>query len=590
MIAGCRSFCCIFISAMVAGLIFFLTCFASPSIAAEGPALVPQPVEVKIESGEFTIGPATKVLYTKGDARLADAADYLAGRLSLAFGEKVAAGPSDAADAADAVPGAILMTTTGADPGLGEEGYTLVVRKNGVVIRAAKAAGAFYGGITLLQLAPPEAFRAPAIVEGKLGGRQTVATPRPADKPNVSKALPVEKLVVPCATIRDKPRFAWRGLLIDPARHFWTIDELKQYVDYLAIHKLNILQIHFTDNSNWTVEVRRYPNLTPEKALNAADPRREKNQTYYDLARHYYTQDELKSLVVFARKRFVTIVPEIEMPGHAGGLLRGCPECGCTVDLTGPDRGEICPGREETYEILRNILEEMLEIFPSQYIHIGADECTKKNWEKCAACRKRMKDEGLENVTGLHGYFVRRMADYLDKKGRTLVGWNEILESGTKPGAIGMCYRVNRKARRQIEMAAAHGQRLVMTPPAHCYFDYWQSPKTEDEPESFPDHRMVTLRQAYELQPLPDYVKRIDPNLVLGVQGTQWCEFMKSFPHVLYQTYPRACAMSEVAWSAEPAEGRDYAEFFHRLQTHLKRLDAAGINYRKPTEIDRPKK
>ncbi len=589
MIPGSRSLRCTIIPSPLVGipcLLAYLTvslvCFASP--AAESPALIPQPVKMRIESGHFTMTPATKVLYTKGDSQLADAADYLAGRLSLAFAKKVTA---VATDAVDAVSGAILMTTAEADPKLGEEGYSLKVTTTAVVIRAPKAAGAFYGGITLLQLAPPEAFRAPAMVEGKLGGRQTVPPPRPADEPNVSNAPPVDKLDVPCATVWDKPRFTWRGLLIDPARHYWTIDELKQYVDYLALHKMNKLQIHFTDHQNWTVEVKRYPNLTLEKARNAADPEREKNATYYDRARHYYTPDELRSLVAFAKKRFVAIVPEFEMPGHCGGLLRGCPECGCTVDGKRMGGGDICPGQEKTYEVLQNILDEMLDIFPGRYIHIGADECSKRNWPKCADCQARMKDEGLKTVTELHGYFVGRMSDYLQKKGRTLVGWDEILESGAKPGAIGMYWRSG-TSDELVKKAANNGQFLVMTPTAHCYFDYWQSPEKENEPQGF-GGSVITLRRAYELQPLPDHIRQIDPKLVLGAQANLWCERMKSFPHILYQTYPRACALGEIAWSDEPSGGlRDYAEFYRRLQFHLQRLDAAGINYRKPTEIDKP--
>jgi len=582
MITRSRSRFCTVVLTLLARLTVSLACCTS--LAADGPALIPQPVERKIGAGQFTLTPATKVLFTKGDARLADAADYLAGRLSLAFGKKVSAAPTDAADTE---PGAVLMSTVGAIPELGDEGYWLVVEDNGVTIRAPKAAGAFYGGITLLQLAPPEAFRAPAMVEGKLGGPQTVPPPRPADEPNIPTAAPVEKLVVPCGTVWDKPRFVWRGLLIDPARHYWTIDELKQYVDYLALHKLNKLQIHFTDHQNWTVEVGRYPNLTPEKARNAADPERVRNQTYHHLARHYYTPDELKSLVAFAQKRFVSIVPEFEMPGHCGGLLRGCPKCGCTVDGKKMGGGEICPGQEQTYDVLQNVLDEMLEIFPGKYIHIGADECGKRNWTKCADCQKRMKDEGLKDVTELHGYFVSRMSDYLQKKGRTLVGWDEILESGAKPGAIGMYWRSGRSDE-LVRKAAHNGQFLVMTPTAHCYFDYWQSPEKENEPQGF-GGSVITLRRAYELQPLPDQITQIDPKLVLGVQANLWGERMKSFPHILYQTYPRACALCEVAWSPEPDGGRDYAEFFQRLKTHFKRLDAAGINYREPTEIDQPK-
>lgn len=556
----------------------------SVSSAADPPALLPQPVRMRIESGHFVVSPVTEVLFAKGDGRLADAAEYLASRLSLAFGKKVTIRPTDATDA---LPDTIMMTAAGADSELGEEGYSLAVTTHGVVIRAPQAAGAFYGGITLLQLASPEAFRRPAMVEGQLGGKPSAPPSRPADEPNISQAEPVDKLIIPCVTVWDKPRFAWRGLLIDPARHFWTIDELKQYVDYLAIHKLNKLQIHFTDHENWTVEVSRYPNLTPDKTRNASDPARETNQTYQNLARHYYTHDELRSLVAFAAKRFVTIVPEFEMPGHCGGLLRGCPECGCTVDSKKVGGGEICPGQEETYAILQNILDEMLDIFPSQYIHIGADECGKQNWTECADCRKRMQDEGLESVTELHGYFVSRMSDYLQRKSRTLVGWDEILESGAKPGAIGMYWRSG-QADELVSKAANHGQFLVMTPTAHCYFDYWQSAEKENEPQGFGD-AVITLRRAYELQPLPDHIRQINPGLVLGAQANLWGERMESFPHLLYQTYPRACALCEIAWSPEPDGGHDYAEFFRRLQTHLQRLDAAGINYREPTDVDEPK-
>ena len=199
-----------------------------------------------------------------------------------------------------------------------------------------------------------------------------------------------------------------------------------------------------------------------------------------------------------------------------------------------------------------------------------------------------MKDEGLKDVTGLHGYFVSRMSDSLQKKGRTLVGWDEILESGAKPGAIGMYWRSGRSDE-LVKKAARNGQFLVMTPTAHCYFDYWQSPEKENEPQGF-GGSVITLRRTYELQPLPDHIKQVNPNLVLGAQANLWGERMKSFPHILYQTYPRACALCEVAWSPEPDGGRDYAEFFRRLQTHFKRLDAAGINYREPTEVDKPKK
>jgi len=553
----------------------------APALGQHQPALIPKPVHVSMAAGQFAITPATKVLYGKGDARLADAAEYLAGRLSQAFDKKVAAEPSDASEPPT---GAILLTTAQADTALGDEGYALTVTEQGVVIRAPKAAGAFYGGITLLQLAPPEAFRGQALVEGQLGAKATVPAARPCDEPNYSTARPVDSLAVPCATIKDKPRFAWRGLLIDPARHFWTIDELKQYADYMALHKLNTLQIHLTDHENWCTEVMEYPKLTPEKERNAANPDNVARHTYHKLARHYYTQEELKSLVEFAKKRFVTIVPEFEMPGHSGALLRGCPQCGCTVDGKQVGGGEVCPGNEKTYQVLEEILDEMLEIFPNRYIHIGADECSKRNWGKCSECQRRMQAEGLKNVTQLHGYFVRRMAEYLQKKGRTLVGWDEILESGAKAGAIGMYWRSG-TADKLVKMAAQNGQYLVMTPTNHCYFDYVQSPEKQSEPQGLGES-VITLRRAYELNPLPDYIRQADPKLVLGVQANLWGERLKTFPHVLYMTYPRACGLCEVAWSG--AEPREYAEFYARVLVHLKRLDAAGIKYRAPTAIDQP--
>ncbi|MDP6545248.1 MAG: beta-N-acetylhexosaminidase [Phycisphaerae bacterium] len=547
--------------------------------AGATPSLIPKPMKMTAGEGVFQITPETKVHYS---AELAGAADYLAGRLSLALGKQVTAKPTSGATAPG---GAILLTTAGADAKLGAEGYSLTITKSGVVIRASKASGAFYGGITLLQLAPPAAFRAPAIVEGALGGKQTVKPPRPCDEPNIPTAKPVDSLAVPCGTIVDKPRFQWRGLLIDPARHFWTIDELKQYVDYMALHKLNSLQIHLTDHQNWTAEIMKYPALTPEKQRNAADPQRLAKQTYHKLARHYYTQKELKSLVAFAAKRFVNIVPEFEMPGHSGAFLRGCPQCGCTVDGKQMRGGEVCPGKEKTYQVLQGMLDEMLEVFPSKYIHIGADECGKRYWRKCSDCKKRMQAEGLKDVTQLHGYFVGRMSKYLQSKGRTLVGWDEILESGAKAGAIGMYWRSGR-ADKYVKMASENGQYLVMSPTAHCYFDYWQSPDKKSEPQGF-GRSVITMRKTYELEPLPDYIKKTNPKLVLGAQANLWGERMKSFPHILYQTYPRACALSEVAWSSP--EGRNYAEFHGRLLKHLKRLDAAGINYRQPTDVDKPK-
>jgi len=554
---------------------------AAAPVDDEKPALIPEPVNLSLTGGSFAITPATRIFHTAEDPHLADAASYLAQRLTQAFDRQVTVASTGSTKP---MPGAILLTTNGAEAALGSEGYALTVSNHGIVICAPRAAGAFYGAITLLQLAPAEAFRGQALVENKPGGKLTKPAPRPCDEPNVSTTKPVISLAVPCAKISDRPRFAWRGLLIDPARHFWTIDELKHYVDYMALHKLNSLQIHLTDSQNWCVEIGKYPQLTPEKAMNQADPQRLANQSYSKLARHYYTQEELRSLVEYAAKRFVNIVPEIEMPGHSAALMRAKVSPSCIVD--GKDSGsrEICPGNEQSYAVLQHILDEVLAVFPSPYIHIGADECSKEHWPRCSECNARMKTEGLKDVTELHGYFVSRMSDYLEKQGRTLVGWDEILESGAKEGAIGMYWRSG-TSDELIRKAAGNGQRLVMTPTGHFYFDYVQSPDKQSEPVGF-GRSVITLETAYAMDPVPQAIRQIDPALVLGVQANLWGERMKSFSHVLYMTWPRACAVSEIGWS--PERPRDYAGFLARLQVHLGRLDAAGINYRKPTTIDRP--
>lgn len=546
--------------------------------------LIPRPVRITQAEGAFTVTPATKIAYAPG---FDNAAAYLAERLGSAFDKPVAVEATDATQPAD---GGILFAKAGADSDLGYEGYTLDATSNGVVIRSCGPAGAFYGAITLLQLMPSAVFRKPAIVDCVPGGTPKIEHEREWDQANLSTVKPVERINVPCVSIWDKPRFAWRGLLIDASRFYYTIDELKHYVDYMAIHKLNRLQIHLTDCDGFRMEIKRYSKLISVGARNIGrtkDLKRVLPDVPGKEEGYYYTQDELKGLVEYAAKRHIVIVPEIEMPGHSGAITASYPEMLCEKGRPDtPLRGsEVCPGKESTYEFLFGVLDEVMEIFPGQYVHMGGDECDHANWVQCPRCKERMEKEGLETPTQLHGYFVGRIADYVHKKGRTLVGWDEILESGAKEGAIGMYWRSG-TSDKIVENAARLGQKLVMTPTAHCYFDYPQSADFENEPVRF-GSSVIDTRRTYTLEPIPDYLEPENHHIVLGAQANLWGERIRTFPHALYMTWPRGCALAEVVWS--PAEGKDYEDFYRRLnETHLKRLDAMGVRYREPREADRP--
>ena len=558
---------------------------ASNLATASNLDLIPRPVRVTEKSGQMQVTPATKILYTQGTA---DAANYLAEQLGRAFDKPVTA---KLTEETEPVEGAILFTTAKADLELGEEGYALDVAPKSIVIRAPASGGAFYGGITLLQLMPPVANLKPVMVECQLGGTPTKTPDKIWNRPNLNQPKPVDSFDVPCVSIWDKPRFAWRGVLADPARFFYTIDELKCFADYMAMHKLNRLQLHLSDHEGFRVEIKRYPELVSTGSQNVGY-KKGLNRPYPTVPGkpkgYFYTQDELRDLVEYAAKRNIIIVPEIEMPGHAGALCNSYQDLLCVPPESGTLKmgNEVCPGKDSTFEFLQNVLDEVMVIFPSPYIHIGGDECTRRNWLHCSACKERMKKEGLKDLVKLHGYFVQRIDKYVRSKGRRLVGWDEILESGAKQGAIGMYWRSGRSDT-IVEKAAKEGQSLVMSPTRFCYFDYVQSSDKENEPYPM-SYQTITTERVLSFEPIPDYLKPEEQHIVLGAQGNLWGEQIRSFPHALYMTWPRACALAEVSWS--PKEGKSYSDFYERLtRTHLKRLDAAGINYRRPREADKPK-
>ena len=437
--------------------------------------------------------------------------------------------------------------------GLGAEGYRLDVTPGGIAIRSAGRAGLFYGIQTLRQLLPEA-------VEQR------------------TKAVGVA-WTVPCVAIEDSPRFAWRGAMLDVCRHLLEVKDVEAFIDAMALHKLNSLHFHLTDDQGWRIEIKKYPKLTEAGAWRSESPRRG-NRNAGDGQRYggFFTQEQLRGLVAYAAKRHITIVPEIEMPGHGLAALSAYPELGCTGGPYHPrtrwgvEPDVFCAGNDQTFRFLEDVLTEVLAIFPSKIIHVGGDECPKDRWNQCPKCKARMEANGLKNAHELQSYFISHFDRWLGAHGRRLLGWDEILEGGLAPGAAVMSWR---GVKGGIEAAKA-GHDVVMTPTSHLYLDYAQS-KAAGEPESIGG--LVTLRTVYGFNPVPAEFTPEQAKHVLGAQGNLWSEYLFGFREVQYFAFPRLCALSEVAWS--PQAQRDYADFLRRLPRLLARLDARGIGHRR---------
>jgi hexosaminidase len=515
-------------------------------------ALVPRPLHLERKTGDFVFKSDTAILVEKGSTDAASVGKQLAERIRRSTGFNLAVTPLDGQTA---IQNAILLTVKNADAALGAEGYTLEATPDDVKISATAGSGLFYGVQTLLQLLPPQVF-SPTKAEGA-----TVWT-------------------IPAVHIVDRPRFPWRGLLLDVARHFFNKEEVKNYLDLMAQHKFNMLQLHLTDCVGWRVEIKRYPKLTQIGAwrksigfgLNSKD-----SAAYGPDGRYggFYTQDDIRELVSYAKARYITIVPEIEMPGHSAGALSVYPEFSCfggPYDRDAGPMGIYCPGNEAAFTFLQNILAEVASLFPGKYIHIGGDEVSKDNWTKCPKCQARIKQEGLKNTNELQSYFVKRIERFVNDQGRTLIGWDEILEGGLAPNAVVMSWR-------GVEggIAAANaGHDVVMTPVSHCYFDYYQA--KSGEPKAIGG--FLPLEAVYGFEPVPKAIAADKVHHILGAGGTLWSEFFPNYAHAQYMTYPRACALAEVTWTDPKL--KKWEDFRNRLDMHLQRLKVQGVNYRRP--------
>lgn len=508
-------------------------------------SIIPQPASIKALHGHFTLSGETIIYFDKGSTELKKIAEMLASEIKskTSFSLKVSEVKGSISK------NSILFTLKNANDSLKTEGYSLHVSQNFITLRAKMGNGIFYGLQTLLQLLP-------------------------VDRNVLSKPI----LNIPSVEIVDKPRFEWRGLMLDAGRYFYSMDFLKKYIDYLAMHKMNIFHWHLTEDHGWRLEIKKYPRLTEVAAW------RESNQfdrTQLDMTPKggYYTQEQAKELVSFAASRYVQIVPEIEMPGHSFSALVAYPELSCTggpfkmLSTWGIQKDIYCAGNEKTFEFLENVLSEVVSIFPSAVIHIGGDEAPKDRWKSCEKCQRRIKEEHLKNEHELQSYFIKRIEKFLLTKNKTIIGWDEILEGGLAPNASVMSWRGTKGG---IE-AAKQFHNVIMSPSNYYYLDYYQG-QPYLEPIAF-NSGVVSLEKVYSFEPYSTELTSSEQQYIKGVQGNMWSEYTQSPEKVEYMTYPRAAAIAETGWS--PANGKSWEDFKRRMENQYMRYELAGINYSK---------
>ncbi|MFD3535630.1 beta-N-acetylhexosaminidase [Streptomyces sp. NPDC058664] len=445
----------------------------------------------------------------------------------------------------------------------GPEGYRLTTESPGaaVVIEGGGPAGVFWGVQTLRQLLGPETYRRAPVGDG---GRD-----------------------LPYVTVEDAPRFGWRGLLLDVSRHFLPKEDVLRYLDLLAAHKLNVLHLHLTDDQGWRIEIKRRPGLTEVGSWRARSKWGHRASPLWDDTPHggFYTQDDIREIVAYAAERHITVVPEIDLPGHSQAAIAAYPELGNTdvVDtaaLTVWDTWGVNPNvlapTETVLRFYEGVLEEVLDLFPSTYVHIGGDECPKDQWKASPTARARIEELGLSGEDELQSWFVRHFDRWLTARGRRLIGWDEILEGGLAEGAAVSSWRGYAGG----TAAAEAGHDVVMCPEQQVYLDHRQAPG-EDEP--MPIGYVRTLADVYRFEPVPPGLAPEAVAHILGTQANVWTEVMQNRDRIDYQVFPRLAAFAEVAWSVLPApEARDHAGFERRMRTHYRRLDALGVDYRPP--------
>lgn len=511
-------------------------------LQAQEPAIIPKPSRIDMQDGNFSITPATQIVVA--GTGVDKAAMFLNDYLQKFYGFKLTVSKT-------AVAKNTIVLSLGKNKESVDGAYHLLVTRTGVQITGDNATGTFYGVQSLLQL------------------------------------LPVEKkkeLIIPALEIDDQPRFAYRGMHLDVGRHFYPVDFVKKFIDYIALHKMNTFHWHLTEDQGWRIEIKKYPKLTQVGAYRNGTiighhPGTGNDQTKYG---GYYTQEQVKEIVKYASDRFITVIPEIEMPGHASAAIAAYPELSAfpneatkhpaKVTWFGDSTGkqvqqgwgiypDVFAPTEYTFKFLENVLDEVIQLFPSTYIHIGGDECPKENWKRSAFCQQLIKEKGLKDEHDLQSYFIQRIEKYLNGKGRQIIGWDEILEGGLAPNATVMSWRGEKGG---IE-AAQQKHNVIMTPNSYVYFDYGQN-KKED---SLVIGGYLTVQKVYGYEPVPAALPAENTKYILGAQANVWSEYMKTPSKVEYMIFPRMTALSEVLWSRK--ESRNWPDFEKRMEQQTKR-------------------
>ena len=509
-------------------------------------SIIPKPMKVQQSEGAFILDSSTSIYIEKDNAQIADIGKYLAHHLKPATGYRL---PVRKTAKTNPISRSILLTTKLADITLGAEGYELIVKPDSILLRAPNPAGLFYGAQTIRQLLPPQ-------IESK-------------DK--------VESIAwtIPCAAITDKPAFTWRGYMLDSCRHFQTIDFIKRYIDLLAYHKMNIFHWHLTEDEAWRIEIKKYPKLTEIGAW--------PGDTESGFG-GYYTQKEIREVVAYAKTRYITVVPEVDIPGHTNAALFAYPEYSCTggpfeVGTFGDGekyfmekhgRLAICAGNNKTYKFLKEIFAEVIDMFDTPYIHVGGDERPEGNWDKCPKCTAKIKELGLKSESHLQNWFMDQINDFIQSRNRRTICWAENMEDGIPKNQIVRGWHAG-----ETEYAVQEaGFESIHSEHSHCYLDY---PAHEGQQSSHADWMpILTIEQMYSFDVIPADFTIAQSKLILGTEAPLWTEQVPQ-NRTDEKTFPRLLATIELSWS--PSNNRSFEEFRDRIKHHLKRLDLMEVKY-----------
>jgi hexosaminidase len=525
----------------ILGLLLFVLLLQNTSQAQIGSdqlSLVPWPNEVLLKKGQFVLNKNTAITFNV--QALDKEATYLGLNLLSQYGVQVAKGKKGSKTAIELKLNTAFKGVDGA--------YSLQITKHKIVIESNTNAGIFYGMQSLIQLIP-------------VGGSGQYS--------------------LPLVSVKDAPRYAWRGMHLDCSRHFFSTAFVKKYIEMLASYKMNVFHWHLTDDQGWRIEIKMYPKLTEVGAWRKGSMVGAYKDQKFDSIRYggYYTQEEIREVVAYAEMHHVTVVPEIEMPGHALAALAAYPEYSCSkapaeVGMRwGVETNVFCP-TEETFDFLGNILREVMALFPSKYIHIGGDEVLKDEWNKSEVCKEIMARENLKDAHELQSYFIKRIEKIVNENGRMIIGWDEILEGGLAPNAAVMSWRGIEGGK----AAARQKHPVVMSPGTHCYFDHYQGKPTE---EPLAIGGFTPLDKVYSYEPTPDSLSVEEATYIMGAQANVWTEYINTSEQVEYMSMPRMTALAEVLWSKK--ESRNYEEFYKRMQMQIPLLESRKINFCRTT-------